>query len=343
MKQLLQTPHMIFSAQNPRYEPKTHPASTEEVHQWLKDQGEDAHIVDGHYGSPEKSIAVFNPKNLHGLLTMAKDMGQESALLSNKGNHELRYMNGPNVGKSNFGSGTQFHTSPPGDFYTTIKHPHYGEATFTHNLDLSQLHDSTPIKEPKPEPTKMDKILQDEPELKKSRFDAQHVVNHINSIDPAGEGPRHILEQVSEVPAWEKKSIPINSILNHFDDPASRKMEGVNYGESDESVANQYSRMDTSAPPLVLANHDSGDYYTLDGAHRLRAAHLRGDTHVDAFVPAANQLKKRYYSNELHKPGVSLDDLAILLESPLDTDDHEEINISDYHTMNSATHRWGVK
>lgn len=142
MKHLLKQPHIIFSPENPRYDQSVTPASIDEVHQYLIDQGEDAHKAHGKYGDHENSIIIMRPKNPQGILNMAKDLGQESVLLSNQGNHELRYVNGPNEGKSHYGKGTQFHINTPDDFYTKLDHPQ-GKAIFTHNIDFSDLHDSS--------------------------------------------------------------------------------------------------------------------------------------------------------------------------------------------------------
>jgi len=128
-------PHFIFTTENPMYQPKITPPSVDQVIEWLKLQGEDAQEVAGHYGSPERSILVKNPKNVAGLHQLAQDSGQESAIYSNNGNHELRYLNGDKKGKVLRGRGTEVFAQAPADFYTTVTDEQGDKVHFRHNLN----------------------------------------------------------------------------------------------------------------------------------------------------------------------------------------------------------------
>lgn len=53
-----------------------------------------------------------------------------------------------------------------------------------------------------------------------------------------------------------------------------------------EDMAQEYAEQKTKAPPIILRPHphQPGMYQVMDGQHRARAAHLRGDSHIEAFV-----------------------------------------------------------
>ena len=53
--------------------------------------------------------------------------------------------------------------------------------------------------------------------------------------------------------------------------------------EFDEDVASEYASMDASTSPPILLNSDG---HPLDGQHRVRAAVLRGDENILAWVPS---------------------------------------------------------
>lgn len=142
MNKFLGHEHFLFQVDNPKV-PVKHPQhpSIEEVAKFLSDSGEDAEIVEGHRGKPERSILVRHPRNLQGLHQMAKDLGQKSALHSRNGQHAIHYHNGPEAGKIVRGQGTHFYKEQPYDNYTkinTVDGPMY----FSHNLDHSAWEDA---------------------------------------------------------------------------------------------------------------------------------------------------------------------------------------------------------
>jgi len=128
--------HIIFSAENSPYPDKVKSTATHaEVLSFLKAKGEDAHEVQGHYGAPEKSIVVHNPKKPEHIKRLAHSLGQESVIDSDGKNHRLEYLHGVNVGKYAQGSGTVWHSQKPKDFYTSLPDGRH----FTHNLDFDNL------------------------------------------------------------------------------------------------------------------------------------------------------------------------------------------------------------
>ncbi len=134
-------PHLIFSVENPLHPAKIPAPTHEQAMEWLKAQGEDAHDAMGYYGAPERSIVIMNPKNPEGINQLAQDIGQESVLHSKNGQHELKYVNGPNRNKTIKGHGTTIHSQAPADFFTTIKDNQGDRVHFTHNLDFNQFHE----------------------------------------------------------------------------------------------------------------------------------------------------------------------------------------------------------
>lgn len=141
MKQLLQKPHIIFSTENSPYPEKvSRPVSHEVAVKALQNAGKGKVIsVEGHYGSPEKSILVSDPdeKQMGLARHLIDTTGQESHIESDGYSHKLIYGHGPNSGKIVHGKGTEFHETKPDDFYSVLP---TGE-TFTHNFDLDKSED----------------------------------------------------------------------------------------------------------------------------------------------------------------------------------------------------------
>ena len=133
---LASSSHFIFSVENPQHQPKVEAPTHEQALEWLLHQGEDATSAFGHYGSPERSIVVNNPKNPEGLKQLAADTGQESIISSKDGKHELHYLNGPKKGQIVHGQGTQVHAEAPLDNYTAVPDEAGDYVYFTHNFDF---------------------------------------------------------------------------------------------------------------------------------------------------------------------------------------------------------------
>lgn len=136
-----------------------------------------------------------------------------------------------------------------------------------------------------------------ENDIKKSMFDSkhykdpvfndEHVSQHLDKIDLYGSAPDRFKEEIKQYPKWKKIKVPIDNIHNHAQH-TSLPMEGGQFGESDEEIAHEYAEeAGHKFPAIILKPHPNGQglYQTLDGAHRTRAAHIRGDSHIEAYVP----------------------------------------------------------
>lgn len=138
MNKYLGDEHFIFTSENPAVTPKyPNVPSVDELAQFLTNQGEDAEVVEGHYGKPERSVLVRNPKNAKGLHQMASDFGQESAIHSKGGKHEIHFYNGLMAGSVVPGEGTKFFEHKPEDNYTKIHTPE-GPLYFQHQFNFDK-------------------------------------------------------------------------------------------------------------------------------------------------------------------------------------------------------------
>lgn len=138
MKRFLHDEHVIFTPENPMH-PSVHGQnpSIEEVTKFLRGQGENAEIINGHYGKPERSILVNSPKNTKGLMSMAQSFGQDSLIHSKGGNHTMHFLNGSTAGQTVTGKGTKFLKEAPADHYSTVQ-TEEGPLHFQHNFDFGK-------------------------------------------------------------------------------------------------------------------------------------------------------------------------------------------------------------
>lgn len=135
----IKEPHILFTTENPKVAGKT--ASIDEMLEQLKKEGYEPIKVKGKYGAEENSILVpkVSEKQAEKLMSIAKEHGQESAIYSTGKHHEMRYLNGPNEGKSVYGSGTEvFREQLPEDFYTKLP----SGKGFSHSFDFNKLEPS---------------------------------------------------------------------------------------------------------------------------------------------------------------------------------------------------------
>lgn len=77
---------------------------------------------------------------------------------------------------------------------------------------------------------------------------------------------------------YELKMVNIDSIKSDFED----YYEKLSSSE-DEQYAQEYSKLDTDPPAIVLGNNGSY-YFVIDGRHRLRANVIKGKSQILAFV-----------------------------------------------------------
>jgi hypothetical protein len=136
--EVLKNPHMLFSPANALFK-KTLDLTPDQVLGLLHSKGIVAEPAMGKYGEVEPSIVVHNVEHHHVpfILDLAKQLGQESAIMSANGKHEAHYLNGPNEGKVARGMGTVIHGKEPDNFYTKTKNG----LIFSHNIDWDNLHD----------------------------------------------------------------------------------------------------------------------------------------------------------------------------------------------------------
>lgn len=168
-------PHFIFSAENPMH-PAKFSMSHEEALQFLQDKGYDVESMKGKYGKEEKSILIHNPpKSTHRhLMEFARNLGQDSAILSDSYSHEMHYLNGPKAGQHHKGQGTLLHNEAPEDFYSTLSDGTH----FTHGFDFDKRH-------------KDSDFIKDIPgKIKKSE---QLIINGTYRLKKAEDGPKHKL------------------------------------------------------------------------------------------------------------------------------------------------------
>lgn len=129
-------PHFILGTGKPLGEIST-PMTHEQVLDRLHQMGEWAESTSGTYGDGlEPTIIIKHPKNIDALHKLASDLGQESAILSDGGMHEMHYYHGPNKGKIRLGQGTNVYTSKPKDNYTTLMDRNGNNRFFSHNFDF---------------------------------------------------------------------------------------------------------------------------------------------------------------------------------------------------------------
>lgn len=126
--------HFIFSPEAPRAENKTG-LNPDQVKHKLKLMGETVEDTHGSYGGLERSFIVHDPKNIDALHQLAHNLGQESAISSKNGNHEMHYYHGQHAGKIRYGNGSQIHDEKPEDMYTKVTTPDGSHRFFTHSFD----------------------------------------------------------------------------------------------------------------------------------------------------------------------------------------------------------------
>jgi hypothetical protein len=138
MKHLVTRPHVLFSTANGLHKkPGDVEVSHEAALNVLNKLGSNnAHSIDGSYGSPEKSIFISEPneKQLQVVKTLTDKTGQESYIHSDGFNHKMIFTNGPEKGSVKMGRGTEFHAQKPNDFFSQLP----DGTTFTHKFGDTQ-------------------------------------------------------------------------------------------------------------------------------------------------------------------------------------------------------------
>lgn len=89
-------------------------------------------------------------------------------------------------------------------------------------------------------------------------------------------------------------TIPINKLNSDSEKENPTKKLYGKFSNEFENRAQHYSKLKTKAPAIIVKPHDNikDNYEIIDGIHRARAAYLRGDSHIDAYVYVPDKIKK---------------------------------------------------
>ena len=84
---------------------------------------------------------------------------------------------------------------------------------------------------------------------------------------------------------YTRMQVPLNAINQDTHENPMGNIDPVGDARNEEA-AHGYAKLQSLAPAILLQPHPAklGQFKTLDGVHRARAAHLRGETHIDAYV-----------------------------------------------------------
>jgi hypothetical protein len=100
----------------------------------------------------------------------------------------------------------------------------------------------------------------------------------VNSGDDTGYGAGWESHELTEPHTFTRRSVPVSHLTHEIhewqenNDQADGRYEGLH-----EAVSRGH------VPPITVTTHH-GDYLTLDGHHRVKAAHEHGVSHLDAWV-----------------------------------------------------------
>lgn len=86
-------------------------------------------------------------------------------------------------------------------------------------------------------------------------------------------------DRIKDLDLWKIESIPVSKIYLYSDKDSVSKA----FGEDEEEKSEKFAGRKTKFPAIIVEKKND-KYITIDGAHRARAAFLRGDSHMDAYV-----------------------------------------------------------
>lgn len=123
---------------------------------------------------------------------------------------------------------------------------------------------------------------------KKDTYPAQHVWEHrIKFATPKMSAeewnhPQNFDQKnrVFQYPEYNLVRVPIDHLKIDDNHPSSPLSDA-----EDESYAHRYASLKTPAPAILAHPTGDGKWQVKDGRHRTRAAAIRGDTHVLAYIP----------------------------------------------------------
>lgn len=88
---------------------------------------------------------------------------------------------------------------------------------------------------------------------------------------------------INEIDNWKLENIPVAKIYLYGD----RFPVTEAFGDDEEQLAKNLAKIKTKLPAIIVEKQND-KYITIDGAHRSRAAYLRGDSHISAYVGIKN-------------------------------------------------------
>ncbi|RLF65134.1 MAG: hypothetical protein DRN30_04560, partial [Thermoplasmata archaeon] len=127
--------HFILSPENPAAENVSN-MTPDEVLDHIRSLGETVEDTYGKYGKIERSFIIHDPQHVDKLHNLASRLGQESAIISHDGIHEMHYYHGEHAGKYRVGKGTTTSDAQPDDNYTKITDHEGNNTFFSHNFDF---------------------------------------------------------------------------------------------------------------------------------------------------------------------------------------------------------------
>lgn len=312
-------PHFILTSENAPYKKTTQSKSAHELHEDLLKQGENAHLIDDMYGSPEKSVIVFNPKNINNLHKIALAHGQESAINSNGTNHEMFFYHGPHAGYKIQGSGTEIFQNPPKDYYSTLQTAN-GPLHFSHNFDFNNYIKDLSI----PQSTES-KYEDPWDNAKESRGGEEEFSNAINNHLTNNNLKKNVDENGQLAPYTDKlnkvnKSIEqdyINDNKNVFDSPVKVNYAGEYEGPTSENI--YYKLYKNVDPNLLYRSYKNSPHNPLSvglkyAIHRIE----NSDKYLDAGKNEKDLLDTQFLDHHLntnneHAKKMTINDLREFL------------------------------
>lgn len=354
MKQVLSPNHFIFTPEQPKGPVVGNISpSIEDVTKFLNTSGENAEIVSGHYGSPERSILVHNPKNVNGLHQMAADLGQESAIHSQNGKHSMHFYHGPNAGQIVKGIGTKFHKEKPEDNYTAI-HSVEGPVHFQHNFDFSTLGKSELKKGVKKlYPFNPANVPEGERRAVEEWQDMESASarENIPEMDPNAKGRAlhklHAKTQVRKNPNTNQREFLLHRAMSgqEFLNNSTNGNMNHEYGMSSWTphfeAANAHAEANNNKHVVSAWVPESHIHYVVP---QIGEQHTKRPFTSSSYAWEHEVIVKPHHNSQIHQDEVRKSERDILKEAKLKlsskADDDDVIDLPDHIVMHASSPRW---
>ena len=86
-------------------------------------------------------------------------------------------------------------------------------------------------------------------------------------------------DRINALDIWKLENIPVAKIFLYGDQAPVSEI----FDEDSEEKSQKFAKRKTKFPTIIVEKQND-KYITIDGAHRSRAAFLRGDSHIAAYV-----------------------------------------------------------